>query len=190
MTTILMTGARGNTGRLLGPLLARRGATVRGGSRTPATVDLPGVTPVAFDWDDPATWAPALDGVDALYVQRPEVEAAPALIAALIDAAPAAARVVLLSDDIHGADVPAGSWEGRVERAVAERGRALDAAAPELVPAGAERPALLRRRDPRRRRAGGPDRRRGDQLRRRTRHRRGRRRALCSTTATRDAPTT
>lgn len=121
MTTILMTGARGNTGRLAGPLLAARGATVRGGSRDPRRVDLPGVTPVAFDWSDRATWAPALAGVDALYVQRPEVREAPELVGALVAAAPAGTRVVLLSDDVHGAEVPPGSWEGRVERAVTER---------------------------------------------------------------------
>ncbi|MFJ8660729.1 NmrA family transcriptional regulator [Streptomyces sp. NPDC093795] len=57
--TILVTSASGKTGRRVAERLGARGATVRAGSRT-------GATP--FDWEDPATWAPALRGADAAYV--------------------------------------------------------------------------------------------------------------------------
>ncbi len=127
MTTVLVTGARGNTGRFVAPLLARQGATVRGGSSGAgdrgggAVAAAGGVTAVRFDWRVPATWATALDGVDALYLARPELEDAPALVGALLDAAGPGVRTVLLSDNIHGDDVPVGSWEGRVEAEVTRR---------------------------------------------------------------------
>ncbi|MFI0986562.1 NmrA family transcriptional regulator [Streptomyces exfoliatus] len=57
--TILVTSASGKTGRRVAERLGARGVTVRAGSRTGAT---------AFDWEDPATWAPALRGADAAYV--------------------------------------------------------------------------------------------------------------------------
>lgn len=125
MTTVLVTGVRGNTGRIVAPLLRARGVEVRGGSRAGAAqAGLPdGVVPVRFDWDDPGTWPAATDGADALYIQRPEVERAPELVGGLVEVAGPGTRVVLLSDNVHGDDVPATSWEGRVERAVSERAR-------------------------------------------------------------------
>ncbi|WP_405859260.1 NmrA family transcriptional regulator [Streptomyces sp. NBC_00090] len=58
-STVLVTSASGKTGRRVAERLGARGATVRAGSRT-------GTTP--FDWEDPATWGPALRGADAAYV--------------------------------------------------------------------------------------------------------------------------
>jgi uncharacterized protein YbjT (DUF2867 family) len=56
---ILVLGGTGKTGRRVSARLAARGLPVRVGSRTG--------TP-AFDWQEPATWAPALDGVGAIYL--------------------------------------------------------------------------------------------------------------------------
>jgi len=56
---ILVIGANGNTGSRIAARLAARGYAVRPGTRG---ADVP------FDWDDPATWAPALDGVSAACV--------------------------------------------------------------------------------------------------------------------------
>lgn len=56
---ILVLGATGKTGRRIADLLGARGVPVRAGSRS-------GAPP--FDWEDPATWGPALDGVRAAYV--------------------------------------------------------------------------------------------------------------------------
>jgi uncharacterized protein YbjT (DUF2867 family) len=56
---ILVLGANGKTGRRVADRLRERGLAVRPGSRA-------GDPP--FDWEHPETWAPALDGVRAVYV--------------------------------------------------------------------------------------------------------------------------
>jgi uncharacterized protein YbjT (DUF2867 family) len=56
---ILVIGATGKTGRRVAAKLEARGLPVRRGSRSSAT---------PFDWETPATWAPALSGVRAAYV--------------------------------------------------------------------------------------------------------------------------
>jgi uncharacterized protein YbjT (DUF2867 family) len=56
---ILVLGGTGKTGRRIAERLEARGIPVRVGSRS-------GKPP--FDWEDRATWAPALDGVRAVYV--------------------------------------------------------------------------------------------------------------------------
>ena len=61
MTTrqTLVLGATGKTGRRVAERLSARGVPVRPGSRS-------GKPP--FDWDDRATWTPALHGMGAAYV--------------------------------------------------------------------------------------------------------------------------
>jgi uncharacterized protein YbjT (DUF2867 family) len=56
---ILVIGATGKTGRRVADRLTARGVPVRGGSRA-------GRPP--FDWDNPHTWAPALEGVSKAYI--------------------------------------------------------------------------------------------------------------------------
>lgn len=58
-TTILVIGSTGKTGKRVVDLLDKRGIGVRHGSRS---------ADIAFDWDDPQTWAAALAGVDAAYI--------------------------------------------------------------------------------------------------------------------------
>ena len=58
MTTLVL-GANGKTGRRVADRLTARGVPVRRGTRS-------GTPP--FDWENPATWAPVLAGVDAVYV--------------------------------------------------------------------------------------------------------------------------
>jgi uncharacterized protein YbjT (DUF2867 family) len=55
----LVLGGTGKTGRRVVERLEARGLPVRVGSRS-------GTPP--FDWEDRATWAPALDGVGAVYI--------------------------------------------------------------------------------------------------------------------------
>jgi uncharacterized protein YbjT (DUF2867 family) len=55
----LVLGGMGKTGRRVVERLAERGLPVRVGSRTGEP---------RFDWEDRATWAPALHGVGAVYV--------------------------------------------------------------------------------------------------------------------------
>jgi NAD(P)-dependent dehydrogenase (short-subunit alcohol dehydrogenase family) len=57
--TAFVTGANRGLGRHLASELLARGATVYAGARDPASVDLPGVTPVAIDITDPASVAAA-----------------------------------------------------------------------------------------------------------------------------------
>jgi uncharacterized protein YbjT (DUF2867 family) len=56
---ILVLGATGKTGRRVCDRLTAAGRPVRAASRSAET---------RFDWEDQATWAPALDGVDAAYI--------------------------------------------------------------------------------------------------------------------------
>ncbi|MEU0391827.1 NmrA family NAD(P)-binding protein [Streptomyces sp. NPDC006208] len=91
--TVLVTAATGKTGRRVAERLTARGVRVRAGSRKGA---------VAFDWADESTWAPALHGADAAYVNYfPDLAApdAPQVMRAFGRAAAGAGvrRLVLLS---------------------------------------------------------------------------------------------
>jgi uncharacterized protein YbjT (DUF2867 family) len=57
--TTLVLGASGKTGSRVLERLTARGLPVRAGSRS--------ATP-PFDWEDRSTWAPALEGIDAVYI--------------------------------------------------------------------------------------------------------------------------
>jgi uncharacterized protein YbjT (DUF2867 family) len=90
---ILVLGGTGKTGRRVAERLAARGLAVRVGSRS-------GDPP--FDWEDRATWAPAVDGVSAAYVTySPDlaVPGAPEAVAAFsaLAAERGVRRLVLLS---------------------------------------------------------------------------------------------
>lgn len=114
---VLVTGVRGKTGVPLAGLLAARGVEVLGGSSDPSTVRVDGARPVAFSWDDPDGWPAALDGVDAVYVVRPDRPDAPELVTALLGHLAAPTRVVLLSEQDADSPGPDG-WATRTERVV------------------------------------------------------------------------
>jgi uncharacterized protein YbjT (DUF2867 family) len=57
--TILVIGSTGKTGKRVADQLEARGILVRRGSRTAG---------IPFDWEDQQAWAPALAGVDKVYV--------------------------------------------------------------------------------------------------------------------------
>lgn len=59
MTTTLIAGGTGKTGRRVAQRLSARGLPVRIGSRS---------SEPPFDWEDPASWGPALQGVDSAYL--------------------------------------------------------------------------------------------------------------------------
>lgn len=104
----LITGATGNVGAALVEQFQRDGRSVRAGVREPARDLLrlgAGVEAVALDFRDPATFAPALAGMRAVFLVRPpalaDVEAT--LVPFLEVAEPAGVRhVVFLS--LQGAD--------------------------------------------------------------------------------------
>jgi uncharacterized protein YbjT (DUF2867 family) len=91
--TTLVLGGTGKTGRRVVERLASRGVSTRVGSRS-------GEPP--FDWDERATWAPALRDVESVYVSYYPDLAVPGAVAAVRSFADLAAeagvrRLVLLS---------------------------------------------------------------------------------------------
>ena len=66
--TALVTGANRGLGRHLAAQLRDRGAVVYAAARNPATVDLPGVTPLALDVTDPASVAAAAAATSGVAV--------------------------------------------------------------------------------------------------------------------------
>lgn len=99
MSTYLVLGGTGKTGRRVTDGLVAGGATVRAAARTPGPAR-PGVEPVRFDWDDPSTYDPALAGVDGVYVVPPALRSDhPPLVADLSNRAAGAGaqRLVVLS---------------------------------------------------------------------------------------------
>jgi uncharacterized protein YbjT (DUF2867 family) len=99
MSTHLVLGGTGKTGRRLVRRLSSAGHTVRAAARTPGPAS-PGVEPVRFDWDDDATWGPSLAGVTGAYLIPPALRTDhPPLLGRLAAQAAEAgvARLVLLS---------------------------------------------------------------------------------------------
>jgi uncharacterized protein YbjT (DUF2867 family) len=91
--TVLVLGGTGKTGRRIVERLQARGVAVRVGSRSAAP---------PFEWEDRATWGPALDGATAVYVSYyPDlaVPGAPEAVGALARQAreQGVQRLVLLS---------------------------------------------------------------------------------------------
>jgi uncharacterized protein YbjT (DUF2867 family) len=110
-TTTLVIGGTGKTGRRVAERLTATGLPVRVGSRTGDP---------AFDWDDEATWEPALRGVGAAYLSySPDLglPGAAERVRALADLAVGrgARRLVLLSGRGQDGHAPA-------EQAVQESG--------------------------------------------------------------------
>jgi uncharacterized protein YbjT (DUF2867 family) len=96
--TVLVTTATGKTGRRVARKLAALGVPVRAGSRRPEALD----GGVRFDWEDPASWAPALRGTASAYIAYHPDLAAPGAPEALREFGRAAdeagvTRLVLLS---------------------------------------------------------------------------------------------
>jgi uncharacterized protein YbjT (DUF2867 family) len=99
---ILVTGATGNVGLATVQILAQAGHAVVAGLRDPTDTQQlePGIPVVAFDFTAPASYAPALRGVDALLLVRPPaISQVKTFINPVVDAAKAAGvgRIVLLS---------------------------------------------------------------------------------------------
>jgi uncharacterized protein YbjT (DUF2867 family) len=123
MINILIAGVRGKTGRHVArELVAAPDINLYGASSEPALVKVQGVRPVYLDWADSESVASALDGIDALYVARPEIEDAPERLQELLLGADRLRRVVLLSE--MGANSQSrDTWVARVEQAVREHAK-------------------------------------------------------------------
>jgi uncharacterized protein YbjT (DUF2867 family) len=113
--TALVLGGTGRSGSLLAGRLARRGITARTAARHGADV--------RFDWDDPATHAPALAGADRLYLVTPVMRVRYAeQVAAFLDLAESAGvgHVTFLSTN-NADQAPAGIDIAAVEADLAAR---------------------------------------------------------------------
>ncbi|MEU4929508.1 NmrA family NAD(P)-binding protein [Streptomyces yokosukanensis] len=95
--TALILGGTGRTGSLLADRLAHRGITPRTAARRGADV--------RFDWDDPATHADALAGIDRLYLVTPTLRLNYAdQVAAFVDLAEVAGVRHLTYLSVYNAD--------------------------------------------------------------------------------------
>ncbi len=74
----LVIGATGTTGRRVTAGLVSEGHRVKAGGRTATPVE--GAEAVRFDWNEPATWGPALGGVDRVYLVPPIGSCDPAAV--------------------------------------------------------------------------------------------------------------
>jgi uncharacterized protein YbjT (DUF2867 family) len=99
MTTVLVTGVGGKTGRQVAASLRRRkNVVVRGAARNPEGRNIPGLQLIRFDWGDRASWPAALGGVDALYLLRPKTDDPADRIGSLLGSANSLRRIVFLSE--------------------------------------------------------------------------------------------
>ena len=122
MSNHLVLGGTGKTGRRILDQLASAGHTGRAAARTPDPA-APGIEPAHFDWADPSTHAPALQGVEAVYIVPPALQLEHAdQIAALGQLAVdfGVRRAVLLS--ARGVDKAPDSGMFRSEQALAATG--------------------------------------------------------------------
>ena len=122
MSTYLVLGGTGKTGRRVLDLLVSDGHTARAAARRPGPAR-PGVEPVHFDWDDPTSHDAALAGAEAVWVVPPSLRVDhPPLIAALAARAADAGvqRLVLLS--ARGVDQGPDNPLRQAEQAVATAG--------------------------------------------------------------------
>jgi uncharacterized protein YbjT (DUF2867 family) len=139
MGTILVTGATGNNGRALLPLLSAAGAPVRAMVRRMEDADgvLPPDTDVAEgDFDRPETLARALDGVERAFLVTPSSERVEAQQLAFVRAArDAGVRHVVYLSQLHAADpspVRFLRYHAVVERALEASGMAYTNLRPNL----------------------------------------------------------
>ncbi|WP_224389469.1 NAD(P)H-binding protein [Pseudonocardia sp. ICBG1293] len=125
-TTVLVTGATGGIGGHLLTALGDRDVTVRALVRDPARLARSGVEVARGDLRDPSAVAPALRGVDAVFLNSPSAPDAAATQIAVADAAAAAgvSRLVLLSQFAARADSPVRflRWHAEVEQHVRDLG--------------------------------------------------------------------
>ncbi|MFI2906961.1 NAD(P)H-binding protein [Streptomyces sp. PDY-4] len=68
MSGVLVTGGTGKTGKTLVHVLRNAGVHARVASRNPAAAD---PDAIRFDWNDPTTYGPALDGMDRVFLLPP-----------------------------------------------------------------------------------------------------------------------
>jgi uncharacterized protein YbjT (DUF2867 family) len=121
---ILVVNSTGTVGRPLVQALAQRGESVLAATRTPATFPpTPGVQPVRFDYCDPSTFAPALAGVDRVFLLSPTGHwAAHELLLPFVEQATQDKQRKLVLMTASGAEVDDAIPLRQVERAIERSG--------------------------------------------------------------------
>jgi uncharacterized protein YbjT (DUF2867 family) len=101
MNTILVTGSTGKVGRVVVQELRQTGEPVRTATRNPVGPDA-----VEMDWRNPATFQPALAGVNRVFLMSPSEEAYPKdlLLPFLAEAADGRRKIVLMSEGTTDVD--------------------------------------------------------------------------------------
>jgi uncharacterized protein YbjT (DUF2867 family) len=118
VTTVLITGLRGKTGRQVAKTVAaRKGVTVRGAGRTIGGLGATGIATTRFDWEDQRTWQQAMASVASIYLVKPKTVDPAATVAQFLHLARHIERVVLLSEIEAGARDEA-TDERKVERVI------------------------------------------------------------------------
>ena len=127
---ILVTGATGNTGGHVAAQLRERGADVRAVVRNPETASLPDdIEVVAGDLSDPDSLEPALDGVGAMFLVYPTLQADETMAAMVGRVAKQVRHIVYLSadgvpDDRNTPTVGIIESHARLERLIKDSGMA------------------------------------------------------------------
>jgi uncharacterized protein YbjT (DUF2867 family) len=97
MNYTLVIGSTGNVGRALIAELVRPGERVRAATRSPSQFKAThGVEPVQFDYDDPATFKPALEGAGRVFVIGPPTPTPHKVMIPFLQAATRGSRKVVL----------------------------------------------------------------------------------------------
>lgn len=104
---ILIIGATGNLGSEITRQLTNKGHKVRVGVRKPEQYHVPSdqVEAVRFDFDDPTTYCPTLDGIKKLFlIALPLDPEAPVMLAPVIQAAKQAGVEQVVFNSAYGVD--------------------------------------------------------------------------------------
>jgi uncharacterized protein YbjT (DUF2867 family) len=118
MKTVLVTGVRGKTGRQVAAALVQlRGVAVRGAGRNVSDMNIPGVVPSRFDWEDSASWPDAVADVEAIYLVKPKTADPAETVASFLRSAGKIEKVVLLSE-IDAGHRDEATDERRVEKVI------------------------------------------------------------------------
>jgi uncharacterized protein YbjT (DUF2867 family) len=117
---ILLTGATGSIGRATMTALRAVDAAFSVAARNPAQLQALGVSSVAFDWDQPGSYLPALQGVDRLFLLTPNSERQVGYILQAVAAARRAGVTHIVRVSVMGADAEPGIILGR-QHLAAER---------------------------------------------------------------------
>jgi uncharacterized protein YbjT (DUF2867 family) len=128
--TILVTGATGTVGgEVLRRLAGRDGIEVRAALRDlskAASVVGPGVVPILFDYERPATFPAACQGADAVFLVAPFSPEGVGQSIALIDAARVAGVRYIVKLSVVGSlqEITMGRWHAAIDAALKQSGMA------------------------------------------------------------------